>query len=100
MGCCGQTVKDRDIQNAVNMVEIINIMMIKKDNLLNEKEQIQQYLENHKNEVTLAKIDDLSEEELKKRIPYLDKLAECYHEVIMKLKSNKSVSIIIYEMHS
>jgi hypothetical protein len=49
MGCCGQTLKDRDIQNAVNMSEIINIMMIKKDNLLNEKEQIQNHLENHKN---------------------------------------------------
>jgi hypothetical protein len=96
MGCCGQTLKDRDIQNAVNMSEIINIMMIKKDNLLNEKEQIQKHLENHKHEVTLAKIDDLSEEELTKRIPYLDKLAECYHEVIIKLKSEKNVNISIY----
>lgn len=95
MGCCGQTIKDRDIQNAVNMTEIINIMIIKRDNLVNEKEQIKQHLENHKNEVTLAKIDDLSEEELHKRIPYLDNLAECYHEVILKLKSVKNVSMII-----
>ena len=93
MGCCGQTVKDRDIQNAVNMSEIINIMCLKKDNLQNEKEQIRKHLEDKTNEVTLAKVDDLSEDELSRRMPYLDKLVECYQQVIVKLKSNKNVNL-------
>ena len=99
MGCCGQTIKDRDIQNAVNMSEIINIMCLKKENLLNEKEQIRKHLEDKTNEVTLAKIDDLSDDELSRRMPYLDKLVDCYQQVIVKLKLNKNVKLHLINIY-
>ena len=100
MGCCGQTVKDRDIQNAVNMSEIINIMSLKKENLINEKDQIRKHLEDKTNEVTLAKVDDLSDDELSRRMPYLDKLVDCYQQVIVKLKANKNVKLHLTSLYN
>ena len=91
MGCCGTVVKDLEIEQAVNMTELISIMNKKKKYLKKEIEEINLRLKDKDYEVTVAKVDTLSDEDLQKRIPYLEKLETVYEQVIdnMKLLSTK-----------
>ena len=91
MGCCGSVVIDREISHAVNMGELVTIMERKKTNISKEIEQINEYLKNKTNKVTVAKVDDLTDDELKLRVPYLEKLVSCYEEVINIMKTHKNV---------
>ncbi len=91
MGCCGTVVKDLEIEQAVNMTELISIMNKKKKYLKKEIEEINLRLKDKDYEVTVAKVDTLSDEDLQKRIPYLEELETVYEQVIdnMKLLSTK-----------
>ena len=91
MGCCGTVVKDLEIEQAVNMTELISIMNKKKKYLQKEIDEINLRLKDKDYEVTVAKVDTLSDEDLKKRIPYLEELETVYEQVIdnMKLLSTK-----------
>ena len=101
MGCCGTVVKDLEIEQAVNMTELISIMNKKKKYLKKEIEEIKKGFElfdlkgtglkDKDYEVTVAKVDTLSDEDLQKRIPYLEELETVYEQVIdnMKLLSTK-----------
>lgn len=91
MGCCGSVVIDREISHAVNMGELITIMERKKSNLSKEIAQINEHLKDKRKKVTVARVDDLTDDELKSRVPYLEKLVTCYDEVISIMKSNKNV---------
>ena len=91
MGCCGTVVKDLEIEQAVNMTELISIMNKKKKYLKKEIEEINLRLKDTDYEVAVAKVDTLSDEDLQKRIPYLEELETVYEQVIdnMKLLSTK-----------
>ena len=91
MGCCGTVVKDLEIEQAVNMTELISIMNKKKKYLKKEIEEINLRLKDKDYEVTVANVDTLSDEDLQKRIPYLEELETVYEQVIdnMKLLSTK-----------
>lgn len=103
MGCCGTVVKDIEIEQAVNMTELISIMNKKKKMLRKEIDEINFRLKDKNYEVTVAKVDALSDEDLQKRIPYLEELENVYGQVIdnMKLLSTKVISsIYYYSFHS
>ena len=91
MGCCGTVVKDLEIERAVNMTELRSRMNKKKKYLKKEIEEINLRLKDKDYEVTVAKVDTLSDEDLQKRIPYLEELETVYEQVIdnMKLLSTK-----------
>ena len=69
----------------------VNIMNKKKKYLKKEIEEINLRLKDKDYEVTVAKVDTLSDEDLQKRIPYLEELETVYEQVIdnMKLLSTK-----------
>lgn len=98
MGCCGTVVKDLEIEQAVNMTELISIMNKKKKYLKKEIEEINLRLKDKDYEVTVAKVDTLSDEDLQKRIPYLEELETVYEQVIdnMKLLSTKVNQLYYY----
>ena len=91
MGCCGTVVKDLEIEQAVNMTELISIMNKKKKYLQKEIDEINLRLKDKDYEVTVAKVDSLSDDDLQKRIPYLEELGTVYEQVIdnMKLLNTK-----------
>ena len=100
MGCCGTVVKDLEIEQAVNMTELISIMNKKKKYLKKEIEEINLRLKDKDYEVTVAKVDTLSDEDLQKRIPYLEELETVYEQVIdnMKLLSTKVNQLYYFKM--
>jgi GTPase involved in cell partitioning and DNA repair len=93
MGCCGGVFKDPEIERATTMDEVIAVMKKKRDNLAEEKTQISNFLEDETKTITLVKVDGLTKEDLEKRIPYLDKLSDCYEEIIDELEAKKTLPL-------
>ena len=93
MGCCGSVFKDHEIERAKTMDEVIAVMKKKRDNLAEEKTQISNYLEDETKPITVVKVDGLSKDDLEKRIPYLDKMSDCYSEVIDELEAKKTLPL-------
>jgi hypothetical protein len=86
MGCCGASKYDFDLENSKNISDLINVMKKKSKNLMKEREEIKEHLEDPSKEVTLSKIDDLNDEDLRMRIPYLEKLHDAYEDVIQTME--------------
>ena len=93
MGCCGSVFKDPEIERAKTMDEVIAVMKKTRDNLAEEKTQISNYLEDETKPITVVKVDGLSKDDLEKRIPYLDKMSDCYSEVIDELEAKKTLPL-------
>ena len=93
MGCCGGVFKDPEIERAATMDEVIAVMKKKRSNLAEEKTQISNFLEDETNAITVVKVDGLSKDDLEKRLPYLDKLSDCYGEITDELEANKTLSL-------
>ena len=93
MGCCGSSYIDNEIQQANSISELACVMQTKKENLGNEKAEIQAHIANQLKEVTLIDISALSTDDLEKRIPYLDKLSECYGDIIDILSNNQTLPL-------
>ena len=87
MGCCGASKYDFDLENSKNISDLINVMKKKSKNLMKEREEIKEHLEDPSKEVTLSKIDDLNDEDLRMRIPYLEKLHDAYEDVIQTMEN-------------
>ena len=86
MGCCAASKYDFDLENSKNISDLINVMKKKSKNLMKEREEIKEHLEDPSKEVTLSKIDDLNDEDLRMRIPYLEKLHDAYEDVIQTME--------------
>lgn len=97
MGCCGTVVKDLEIEQAVNMTELISIMNKKKKYLQKEIDEINLRLKDKDYEVTVAKVDSLSDDDLQKRIPYLEELGTVYEQVIDNMKLLNTKVYIVYK---
>ena len=86
MGCCGSQYTDVELENAKNLDEVIKVMKKRSEELIKERDEISAHLKDPKNEVTFARIDDLTQEDLERRIPYLNKLHEAYEDVIQTME--------------
>ena len=69
------------------MPEIIAVMKKRSEELVKEKSEISKHLEDPTKEVTMVNIEGLSNDDLEKRIEYLDKLHDGYEDVIQTLES-------------
>ena len=87
MGCCGSQYTDMELENAETLIEVIAVMKKRSEDLIKEKEEIKAHLEDPSKDVTFARIDDLTQEDLERRVPYLEKLHEAYEDVIQTMES-------------
>lgn len=87
MGCCGSGYDDKELKEAKSMPEIIAVMKKRSEELVKEKSEISKHLEDPTKEVTMVNIEGLSNDDLEKRIEYLDKLHDGYEDVIQTLES-------------
>ena len=87
MGCCGSGYDDPELKEAKTMPEIIAVMKKRSEELVKEKSEISKHLEDPTKEVTMVNIEGLSNDDLEKRIEYLDKLHDGYEDVIQTLES-------------
>lgn len=87
MGCCGSGYDDAELKEAKSMPEIIAVMKKRSEELVKEKSEISKHLEDPTKEVTMVNIEGLSNDDLEKRIEYLDKLHDGYEDVIQTLES-------------
>ena len=87
MGCCGSQYTDFELENAKNLDEVIKVMKKRSEELIKERDEISAHLKDPKNEVTFARIDDLTQEDLERRIPYLNKLHEAYEDIIITMEN-------------
>ncbi len=90
MGCCGGVMRDKEIERTTNMDELINVMKKKKENLAEEKKQIEDHLKDPSKEITIVNLD-ATKEGMEKRLPYIDRINECYGEIIEKLETVKNL---------
>lgn len=87
MGCCGGAQRDEAIMNTTNMDELINVMKKKKNDIPIEKKEIQDHLVDPSKKIGVVTFMDCTKEALEKRLPYLDRISDCYGECIEKLET-------------
>ena len=86
MGCCGSQFTDTELENAETLPEIISVMKKRSEDLVKEKDEINEHLKDPSKEVTFVRIDDLTQEDLERRVPYLEKLHDAYEDVIQTME--------------
>ena len=96
MGCCvGGSLRDEEIDRASTMFELINVMKRKKENMAKESAEVEAYLQDPSNKLTMATFNGVTKEDLKKRPPYLAKLSHAYQEAIDRLQETPNVNTFL-----
>jgi len=88
--CCSANISDPEIEDAQTIHELIVILNNRKINLPIEKKEIEDYLEDPRKEIKSVGIENIDNESLKKRIPFLTNLEKAYEKIINLLETNKT----------
>ena len=94
--CCkNNNIEKNDIiDECENISDIRNFIENKIKTAELEQEEINKYLIDKSNIPTTVEVADFSEEEIKKRVSYLDELKNCLNDVDDLLKKHPNVNII------
>ena len=88
--CCSANISDPEIEDAQTIHELIVILNNRKIGLPIEKKEIEDYLEDPRKEIKSVGIENIDNESLKKRIPFLIKLEKAYEKITNLLEANKT----------
>ena len=93
--CCkNHNEKNDDIDNCENISDIRNYISTKIKNAELEQEEINLYLQDKTKIPTTVEVQGFNEEDLKKRILYLDEMKNCLNEIDDLLKKHPDVNVI------
>ena len=94
--CCSANISDPEIEDAQTIHELIVILNNRKIALPIEKKEIEDYLEDPNKEIKSVGIENIDNESLKKRIPFLTKLEKAFEKVISLLEENQTNLNVYY----
>ena len=94
--CCSANISDPEIEDAQTIHELIVILNNRKIALPNEKKEIEDYLEDPNKEIKSVGIENIDNESLKKRIPFLTKLEKAFEKMISLLEENQTNLNVYY----
>lgn len=95
VSCCkNENERNDDIESCENISDIRNYVATKIENAEIEQEEIKIYLQDNKIIPKTVDITGFSEEDIKKRLIYLDEMKNCLNEVDDLLKKHPNVNII------
>ena len=97
--CCKKYVdKNDDIDYCDNIKDIRNYLSSIINNADVEQEEINLYLQDKNNMPTIVDVEGFTEEDLKKRVLYLDEMKNCLNEIDYLLKKHPKVNFIDIKM--
>ena len=88
--CCSTNITDPEIEEAQTVHEIIVILNNRKLGIPIEKKEIEEFLIDPTKEVKSIGIENIDNESLKKRIPFLTKMESAYQKMIQLLEENNT----------
>ena len=94
--CCSANISDPEIEDAQTIHELIVILNNRKIALPIEKKEIEDYLEDPNKEIKSVGIENIDNESLKKRIPFLTKLEKAFEKMINLLEENQTNLNVYY----
>ena len=94
--CCSANISDPEIEDAQTIHELIVILNNRKIALPIEKKEIEDYLEDPNKEIKSVGIENIDNESLKKRIPFLTKLEKAFEKMISLLEENQTNLNVYY----
>ena len=94
--CCSANISDPEIEDAQTIHELIVILNNSKIALPIEKKEIEDYLEDPNKEIKSVGIENIDNESLKKRIPFLTKLEKAFEKMISLLEENQTNLNVYY----
>ena len=95
VSCCAKEInKNDDLNNCANISDIRDYLSNKLELAELEQEEIGIYLNEKSKIPTTIEVKGLSEEDLNKRILYLDGIKECINQIEEQLKNNQDLDII------
>ena len=93
--CCKKYMGNNDdIDYCDNIKDIRNFLSTVINNADVEQEEINLYLQDKNNIPTIVEVEGFTEEDLKKRILYLDEMKNCLNEVDELLKNHPNVNLV------
>ena len=94
VSCCRRkSDKNDDIDTCENISDLRNYISTKLKNAEFEQEEINLYLEDKRNIPTTVEVEGFSEEDLKKRVLYLEEMKNCLNEIDDLLKKHPNVDV-------
>ena len=95
VSCCArETNKNDDLNNCESISDIRDYLANKLELADLEQEEINIYLKEKNKIPTTIEIEGLSEEDLNKRVLYLEEIKECINKIDELLKNNQNLDII------
>ena len=94
--CCSENISYPEIEDAQTIHELIVILNNRKIALPIEKKEIEDYLEDPNKEIKSVGIENIDNESLKKRIPFLTKLEKAFEKMINLLEENQTNLNVYY----
>jgi hypothetical protein len=94
--CCSANISDPEIEDAQTIHELIVILNNRKIALPIEKKEIEDYLEDPNKEIKSVGIENIDNESLKKRIPFLAKLEKAFEKMVNLLEANQTNLNVYY----
>ena len=94
-GCCGPDRSNiaEEITSCTSILEIQNYLSLKLKDANTEQEEIKQYLKDKKTIPTTIDISGFKDNEIEKRIPYLDEMKDCILRTHELLKSYPDIDL-------
>ena len=93
LSCCRKKETNDNIDECENLSDIRNYIENKIKNAELEQEEINIYLNDKTKIPTTVEVNEFSEEDIKKRVAYLDEMKKCLNEIDELLKKNPNVDI-------
>ena len=91
--CTGSEKIEEEIENCKSIPELCELLKLKYKEAEQEQKEINNYLEDKRNRPTLIEVNNLDDNMLQKRVPYLDNIKDVIQETEQLLEKNPNANL-------
>ncbi len=91
--CCNSPYIADEIANCSSIDQIQQYISLKIKDISSEQEELKEYLKDKNKKTTLIDVSEFKDEDIEKRIPYLEEMKDCFLRVQELLKNNPKIDV-------
>ena len=91
--CCDRPFISDEISNCKTIEELQLHLSLKMKDATTEEEELKAYLKDKKNKPIMIDVSEFKDEDIEKRIPYLEEMKDCILRIHKILKNNPDIDV-------
>ena len=91
--CCNSPYIADEIANCSSIDQIQQYISLKIKDISSEQEELKEYLKDKNKKPKLIDVSEFKDEDIEKRIPYLEEMKDCFLRVHELLKNNPKIDV-------